>query len=345
MKLILLFCLFSAVVISQVSAYTPSSFIKFNGKDIYLHGINVPWFNGQYGHDVGNNAITHYGVWYNSTLVSKYFRDVADLGFNVMRIWILEGLEGLIFDSNHMITGLDPLFLSHLDNLVQLAGDNNLLIYMMMVDTGITSNNPIITNAQAQQNYLNNALAPIIKRYAGNKAIFGIDIFNEIESQIAGNTGNWGTTGCTWDQARSFMAACVKTIKNADSERLVSCSSGWHDNQNVKSGLFTGLGFDFYDFHSYSTTGDLQKASAVRTDLPVIVGECGGVYNNNQRNDTEETRVNVAFMTNNIQNGYAGGLVWSYGEPSNTDPFSFINADYSHRAVAPAMQAFNRDIN
>jgi hypothetical protein len=344
MKQAIVLCLLAVVVQVSATTYTPTKFITHNGKNIYVHGINVPWFNGDYGHDIGNNEITHYSVWYNSATVNSYFSDIASLGFNVMRIWIMEGLEGLIFDSSNLITGLDSTFLSNLDNLVSLASQHNLMIYMMMIDTGITSQNPILTNSQAQTYYLNNALGPIVKRYKGNNAIFAVDCFNEIESQIAGDTGNWGTTGCTWTQARNFMSACASTVKENDPTRLVSSSSGWHDNQNVKSGLFSGLGFDFYDFHSYTNTASLAAASSIRSDLPVIVGEFGAVFTNNEPDDSLETTVDVTYMQNNIQNGYAGGLVWSYGEPSDTDVFSFLNADGSHRPVAAAMKTFNDEI-
>jgi len=326
-----------------VTCIKPTKFIKFNGQDFYVHGINVPWFNGQYGHDIGPNEVTKYGVWYNSAQVDKWFADIASMGFNVMRIWLCEGLEGYKFDSNMYITGLDPTFMAHVEDVVNLAKKHNLHIYFTISDQFFKTQakNPM-TDKNALQAYLNNVVDPIVTKFKGNPTIFAFDLTNEIESSIAGNNGNWGNEGCTWDNARSFMSECVKRIKSIDPSRLVSSGSGWHDSQNVKNGLFSGLGFDFYDYHSYNSNGSLAAADSIRTDLPVIIGECGPTITT--RNDQVEKDVDLNYMNHNIRSNYAGGLIWSFGEPSDTDVFSFINADGSHRPVVQALTDFNKQI-
>ena len=53
----------------------------------FTFGINLPWFNGQYDHDLGPNPHhPDWAIWYDGETVSKAFQEIKDIGFQAVRI-------------------------------------------------------------------------------------------------------------------------------------------------------------------------------------------------------------------------------------------------------------------
>lgn len=304
--------------------------LPINGTNTFAKGANLAWLNGQFDHDIGTNP-NHpdWGCAYNSADMNRYMADMRSMGINVMRIWLHENKEGLIMSGGNC-TGMNATFLTNMDDIVRLAQNNGMYLYLTLNGGDIDW----VNNTTRRDSYLNNAVKPLINRYRGNRIIFAIDIMNEIESVIAGNTGNWTTSGATWTQARDSIRAHRDAIKSIDSTRLVTCSSGWHDWNNMAQ--FRGLGLDFYDYHHYSDNPNLPTAASLGMDKPILIGEYG--QGSTSWNDTTQSNAAKGFLDQAKSKGYAGALIWNYAYPGSTDYHAMLNSNGSWRAVGTTIK-------
>jgi hypothetical protein len=116
-KLILLFSV-CCLVIGQFSSY--SADITYNGKSYWINGINVPWNN--YGNDVGGNGYNP--IWFDSL-----FARCQASGINCVRLWIhCSGGKTPNFDVNGYVTGIQPNFLTDMDDICQRADKYKVMI-------------------------------------------------------------------------------------------------------------------------------------------------------------------------------------------------------------------------
>lgn len=119
---VLLVILTSFNIVSAQSQKAQTIKTRIPGND-FIFGVNLPWFDGQFGHDLGPEPQhPEWKVWYNDPKVSGYFADINKIGFGVVRIWLMERAEGLQVDKDGIITGLNGRFLNNLDDLVRRAG-------------------------------------------------------------------------------------------------------------------------------------------------------------------------------------------------------------------------------
>jgi hypothetical protein len=312
LPLVLLCSLLPDPGMAQTKSKTPPApMTRIPGYD-FVFGINLPWFDGQYGHDLGPDP-THpqWKVWYNPPRVTRYFEDIHKIGFRVVRIWLMERAQGWVVDQDGIITGLDAVFLQNLDDLVKRAGDENLKLYLCLTTTWLGVNYPSPVKDQRQQTaYLEKAVKPIARRFKGNNVVFAFDIFNEIESEVRDKK----TAQVSLAEAQSFIRKNVQAIKAEDPRRLVSAGSGWGDWKNVKDGHYRNMGLDFYDIHVYRDDGFLPHVRDLNVDKPVIVGECG--QSTNKEDDEVQKTCLSAFLQNAVEKGYAGCFPWDYGPKS-----------------------------
>src|ERR1700678_558371 len=83
-----------------LSAFAQTPKLKVRGTTQFIVGANLPWVNSAYGFDFGNNPLhPTWGIAYNSANVDSYFADMKNMNINVVRVWIMESLEGMTFDS------------------------------------------------------------------------------------------------------------------------------------------------------------------------------------------------------------------------------------------------------
>jgi hypothetical protein len=296
----------------------------------FIKGCNLAWENGNYNTWLGLDPTQPtWGVTYNSGDLNSYMANMHNMGITVLRVWVNEGDMGDTVNGSDYVTGVTSTWSSNFANMVQLASNNGIALYVTL-NNGRADwlNNP----AQAAS-YLNNALIPLIKQYKGNSAIFAIDLMNEIDGVVGGPLGNYGS-GPTWAQAQSYIKTFAAAIHSADPGRKVSCSTGWHQWNNLSN--FKGLGLDFYDFHNYQDTPSFPSASSLGMDKPIYIGECGQgtqSWNDSIQNTCELDALNSAFSQ-----GYAGVGIWDYAYAGSTEVFSMINPNGTNRPVCATIQ-------
>ena len=315
-----------------LTATVPARAQLINGT--FIKGANLPWLDGAYNTWIGIDPTeTSWGCAYNSAHVNQYLANMHNMGITVVRIWINQGDEGDTIDANDYVTGVTALFWTNMDNCVQLAANNGIGLYVCLNN----GRSDWLENPAQADAYKTNALIPMIQRYKGNKGIFAIDLMNEIEGAIAGNTGNWTTSGATWAQAQAYITNFAAAVHSADSNRLVSCSSGWHDWDNIQN--FKGLGLDFYDYHHYADAFSLPTVSSLNMDKPIYIGECG--QSTTYWDDSIQNACELEALNSAKSGGYAGVGIWCYEYPGSSDYYSMVNTNGSWRPVCYTIQSWN----
>ncbi|NLI78492.1 MAG: hypothetical protein GX442_18890 [Candidatus Riflebacteria bacterium] len=318
----------------------------------FVFGTNLAWFNGNYGADIGvNHAEGGWNPVFTPELCEKVFANLEKMGCPVVRVWAFERQEGLTFTPDlttdpkypyHEVTGLDPVFLANARILMDTAARHHVMVYWSLLNHLIREEQGgrhmrIITDPKVRASYLNNAAVPFLKEFASHPAFFAVDIINEADGAVGGTDALTGgkdpRLGCSWKQMRVFIKACADAFHAAVPGLKVTCTSGWNEERNLKAGRFSGLGLDFYDWHSYRDAPVLPHARDLGLDKPVIIGECGP--------KTETPDAGFALQEKNwraylreARKGYAGLLTWSYGNPGADNNFVMVGKDHAWRAGA-----------
>lgn len=321
----------------------------------FVFGTNLAWFGNNYGCDIGVNHAE--GGWQPSFDVQaweKIFANLEKMGCPVIRIWAFERQEGLLFTRDlttdpkypyHEVTGLDPVFMQNCRTIMALAEKHHLKVYWSLLNHLIREEQHgkhlrIITDPKVRASYIKNAAVPFVREFGVHPAFFAVDIINEADGTIGGLDALSGCmdprSGCSWKQMRVFVKECATAFHAAVPGIKVTCTSGWHGEKNVKAGRFSGLGLDFYDWHSYLNDPVLPHASELGLDKPVIIGECGPKTGKPENGYAFQGRNWRAYFEQ-ARKGYAGILTWSYGNPGADDNMVMINADHSWRDGAKAM--------
>jgi len=311
-----------------LAAIAPANAQFINGS--FIKGCNLAWENGNFTTWLGvDPANPSWGVTYNSGDLNSYMANMHNMGITVLRVWVNTNDMGDTINSSDYVTGVTSTWSSNFANMVQLAANNHITLYVTL--NGGRSD--WLYNPAQAASYLNNALIPLIKQYKGNSTIFAIDLMNEIDGVVGGSLGNYGS-GPTWAQAQSYIKTFAAAIHSADSSRKVSCSTGWHQWNNLS--YFKGLGLDFYDFHNYQDTPSFPSASSLGMDKPIYIGECGQgtkSWNDSIQNTCELDALNSAY-----KQGYAGVGIWDYDYAGSTEIFSMINSNGTNRPVCATIQ-------
>jgi hypothetical protein len=325
--------LLALVMLATGGTGAVAQLLPVNGASTFVKGANLAWLDGQYDHDIGINPLhPQWGCSYNAAHMNQYLADMHTMGITVVRLWLNENKQGLILDGSGNVTGLDPTFLNNLDNIIQIAAQDGILLYLTLNQ----GDADWVTNTTKQASYLNYAVIPIAARYKGNPNIFAYDVMNEIDGVVGAPDGNHGS-GATWAQAQAYISATVSAIHNADPGRLATCSTGW--NQWYNLGHFLGLGLDFYDYHDYENAPSLPAALTLGLDKPIYVGECGQSSADNVLDDVVQNNCELDALNSAWSGGYAGVGIWDYEYPGCTnDVRAMLNSDGSWRPVCYSIQ-------
>ncbi len=310
------------------------------GKTAFVTGINISSFGGATDREFGKNPFSPESeVSYNSKQVGTTLSDLSGIGGNVVRIRLFQKFNGLKVDSAGMVSGLDETFLKNLSDLLDKAENSKVQVYVSLGDPWSESQsvkNPV-SDINARNNYLKKAITPLAGKLKGRPSVFAIDVFNEIEGEVAGKEGNLSDKGVNWDQARGFLKATVDVIKSVDPQRLVSAGSGKHGWSNVRSGKFAKLGLDFYDVHVFDDKGVLPPIKDLKVDRPVLIGACG---QESKKSDPElQAKADLGFLDSAQKQGYAGAILSEVGNGID-NPLNLLDKDGKHKPVLVQFQTF-----
>jgi hypothetical protein len=174
----------------------------------------------------------------------------------------------------------------------------------------------LITDAAAQQSYLDNALKPLLQHVAASpnrSRVLGYDIVNEPEAQMA---GYWGGVNLDPAAVQTFVRRCTDYIHQYGGGAYATVGSAMPNYV----GAWRNLGLDFYQVHYYpwmdtwvpgqAAGSGLPTYASLNLDRPCIVGEYPTADASYSWGDTNVFSARW-YVDSVYKLGYAGGLAWS----------------------------------
>jgi len=312
--------------------------------DELVLGYNEAWFGQNYGSDMTSN--------FDEVYVDKVLGDMQTYGASVVRLWLFENREGIILNQHApQSSGIDPRMITNLTRVLELSRARGLKIYVTLFDgndmpDGNSEKRDYyfnLLNAKYGENwaFYNNVLTPVLQLLNSYQdVVYGLDLMNEIQGPM--NRSYFGF----WNRregARRWMKEARDFVKQQASWIRVTSSSGWGSGaSDMRDGLFSDLGFDFYDLHLYDNNGNISFVydicRKVRSEgIPIVLGEFG---QSSKTNDESLQRYAIEnFLKNAKSNCFSAALPWRFDAAE--EYFRFQRADGSVTPAAEVMRAFN----
>ena len=88
----------------------------------FINGIYVPWFDKNwFGFDIGKNVCDNYQkCFFDESYVRSVFTNCKAIGFDMAKIWLNESFEGMLFDENGSVVGVEPTFFANLKKILNI---------------------------------------------------------------------------------------------------------------------------------------------------------------------------------------------------------------------------------
>jgi hypothetical protein len=243
-------------------------------------GVNVPWFGGGYGHDLGrNSSYPDWPVCFDSRRVSELFQQLKTLGIGHVRYWLFEDGEGLICNNEGCVIGLDALFVNNLLALIDLAREHEIQIYWVLLDANSVLRRPdmvtrqILRSTYHADSFWRSAIAVILGEIS--KVAWAIDLCNEPEAVVAGTLGNGIGLGFDWVDVAPSLNFLADSIRITDPRIALAVGSGFQNHRCHLIGNYHQLRLDAFDFHFHSHDKPIAPAESISQKHPVILGELG----------------------------------------------------------------------
>lgn len=264
-------------------------------------------------------------------LIEQYFQLVQ--GVDITRIWLFEKLEGLRFDQNKKVIGIDAELLANLHAVLDSAQNHGVKVYLCLFDSWVVKRQPpqnlpaarlpkydewyttvkgiMKSIVESPSDFVTNALTPLVNSIATHPAVHAIDVMNEPEGMTA------DTPVVSNQSMKNYVSACCQVIR----PRL-QASIGCQKSATAKS--YSSLAVDFVDFHSYSSSASLSSyRSAGYGGKSCIVGECG--YPGDDANRAaREVQVAEDYVQEALRRGYSTCLVWNRDFTSDANNASIV---------------------
>lgn len=293
------------------------------GSEIWFNGVNTPW-----------NKWNDFGGGFSFGFWQEHFEKLHNEGVNACRIWIsCNGDVGMMISPDGSFEGAETAHWKDLDDLFLLA--ENYQIYIMATvqsfdhfkDTNqnYESWRTLIQSPEKTDEYVDNYIIPLVKRYDSCDYLWSIDLCNEpdwiVENAECGKLD--------WQGLQEYYAKASSAI-HANSDVLVTVGMGVIKNNSDSQGgnkisdaalqsMDTGkydnsLAYvDFWSTHWYSWMlpwwGTIYEKTpeefGLETTKPSVIGEIPA--SDSSMADFDLTNVYESAYNN----GYQGIFAWT----------------------------------
>jgi len=317
-----------------IPALANSQSIKYEGKDFFINGANIPWNN--FGFDVGSG--------YNALWFEDMFTKAEKCGVNCLRLWIhCDGRGTPTISVNGYVIGISTMFYNSFDDIFEKAKNHHIMLMPCLWSFDMTNANhaSLIQDSLKTQSYIDSILVPMVKRYANQCNLFAWEIINEPEWSMKVNGGGSTKQTVSAKEMQRFVGMQAAAI-HRNSSKMVNVGSAalkwnstaqnciynnWNDSA-LKSAANDTLAFlDFYQIHYYNwmypdfDPFDLTKpVSFWKLDKPVLVGETPG---------KDIRHPSKMMLDNAYKNKLAGVMFWSIAANDGVSTFSDFKVSLS----------------
>lgn len=243
--------------------------IRWQGRDWYLHGVNMPWYNWACDFGCGaNNGVSNPA---NRSTMAARFAQLRDQETTNVRWWLFPGDPWQVTrGADGAPTAINPSVYADIDAALALAEQYD-LYYTFTLFSAPTNLPPAWLTDPARRQQLAAVLGELFARYSGNPRIHTWQVFNEPEWDI------WQNRAAEADVVD--LVRLVAAQVHARSTQLVSVGSAMADGLP----MWRSAGLDYYTAHwyDYMSSGNwcmlCTTAAEIRTRYglarPIVVGE------------------------------------------------------------------------
>lgn len=286
-----------------------------------LFGINLPWFDGAYGHDMAKNPrLADWPVKFDATRAYRPLIEARDLGFSAVRVWLCENAEGIVVDDRDgMPVRAHDQLLENVRVVQECAKLVGLRVYWTLLDgnswgrEGDVLSHAILKGGDACARFADGVAAQIAK-VIDPEVTFAMEVVNEPEALTPDCVKPELTADAIgWDAMAKSIARIGDSIRAARPGTSVTAGTL---HMYLPQLLRAEPKLDAIDLHAYHINGglpsreDLAKYTGddrfTNRSIPLIAGECG------LPDDAPGDSMNALthFVFNAEQYGYDAAFLW-----------------------------------
>lgn len=318
---------------------------KTLAEDGFIFGMDYDWFlyNGSSGKNMGDNQILGWKSIFNDYLTYIDLYNIKAMGYNCVNVWLFMQGEGLRFDDNGFVTGLDDTFKTNIVKVMNMCRELDLPICFSIQPHGEAENYGNGSDTEnyieiwnkyyqfyyredARKAYMENAIRPlaeIIKGYQDVVMILDLTIENESNLTDDPELGYFdgGPKGTTWENFSAFLNDMNATIKSVIPNSITSTEDvGGYAHAYRKN----EVNVDIIGMNNYNGNGQMGDPTEMYLVKPFYVGEFnGGESGFDQWSQEYWGKIKTRFYPDAIQKGYIGAFYFSYS--TGGSPFSLFD--------------------
>ena len=289
-------------------------------RDGFINGIQQPWFiHNSTGNCIGKSFIDGYNkTFFDEDLFYEVFTNSKAMGFDIVKLWLTYQFDGMLFDENGVVVGIEPTFIQNLPRVFEIAEECGVYICITVVNHFESSYYRdgkvryeevfrFVYNPADTELFIKNFLKPVLEVTKKFDNVIMADIFCEPES----NGGQWGLQiGTRWEHIVRFVNRVCEAIEEIDPKLVTYCSASGNI-ESVTDGDYDDMDIDCYGYDYYSTNGEGHDTSELFLTKPFVYGEVGTSSSN-----TSEEYLS-SWMSNYLEtasvSGVKAGFYWYYG--------------------------------
>ncbi|HEY9125259.1 MAG TPA: discoidin domain-containing protein [Bacteroidales bacterium] len=314
------------VMASCMQLQSQDRFIRRNGQDLFLNGMNLAWMS--YANDLGA---------FNEAAFIKAVTSIRESGGNTIRWWLHVNGQNSPQFTGDKVSGISQTNLANLKRALDIAAENGVVLDLClwsfgMLDKTYTAavldrNTKLLTDTAYTNAYIRNALLPMVRYVKNHPGLLCWEVFNEPE----GMSTEYGWSDyqhVNMSYIQKFVNLVAGAIHREDSTLKVSngtvtlrtatdmdgFTNFYRPDRLIKAGGDSLGTLDFYMVHYYTANGTQyspfrKPASYWKLDKPLVIGEFSakGITEAGAPAQTPEELYNWAY-----DQGYAGALSWTY---------------------------------
>jgi hypothetical protein len=251
-----------------------------------LFGVNLPWLDGAYGHDMARNErVPDWPVAFSAMHAYRPVIEAREMGFEAVRVWLCENGEGLVTEGGAPARPHAQLVeaVKVIQECARLVG---VRVYWTLLDgngwrrEGDTLTHAVLSDPEACARFADGIAAPLAQVF-DPAVTFGVEVVNEPEA-LSPSCVTPSHEGVPWAVLARSIRRIGDAMRAARPGTMVTAGT-LHDYLPALLGGDPGL--DAVDVHVYHLGGGLpsrerlaeyagDRRIADRT-IPLIAGECG----------------------------------------------------------------------